>query len=659
MVKSLKKPLADLRDIFDQEVPFGEVIGSLSSDKAIRWGVDREAKISVDKGALRLSPLDQPGWGRQALAYGPFERRAGLTFATFMLNGHNNSQTFEPKPRNPKTTQSEDTHSSPWSKGALRAHFGEQKLKENLVVGWFDQLLPNNPLEQSHAFVVKGNGKSNGELWANMMQGMHPLLTGLANNPVYFVSVVRESGVAFYAGSIEGSRHLPKLPKLRPIAIDPYGPIADELYAGIHQGVLGEVGCRVDTRVYGVRVTEIPQWRKWYGTAHAADRQPQLGRKAAIGGTWQLAGQGMVLFPEASTGLLHARFTPPINPEDNSLLSPANVRRSGKLKTPAVSSLLWRYQDADNYLALELAEVSRKRGREEGNLLESRLRLRHNGQDFVLATQRGLVDLAGQPHWVHVLDDGETIAILVDGKTLFEPIRESRLTEATGIALRGQIGDFEAHPRCVDLPNELDLGYPWEKRGEQVVFLQDFTRWYELPSPWERNLGKVLLHPVKEGLRVSKPQKERAILTIPWLEPTLADLEIEILPPGKPGQDQQSQAGLCFWQDDRHYLLINLDLDDSQSSVAAHLRFAGFESVYDHIWTKVPHLLKHGSIAPLRVVCDGLHFQVYLGNEAILYRALNDIYPGAEQLEIKRVGLAISGYGMDTGSIFRKFTTRR
>jgi hypothetical protein len=104
---------------------------------------------------------------------------------------------------------------------------------------------------------------------------------------------------------------------------------------------------------------------------------------------------------------------------------------------------------------------------------------------------------------------------------------------------------------------------------------------------------------------------------------------------------------------------VALCLDDSESSVAAMLRFAGYEDPYDMVWSRVPDLLYHGVPLRLRVVCDGVRFQVYLDEEPVLYRALSDIYPGADCLSIRRVGIALSGYGEDTGSVFRSWIARK
>jgi hypothetical protein len=61
----------------------------------------------------------------------------------------------------------------------------------------------------------------------------------------------------------------------------------------------------------------------------------------------------------------------------------------------------------------------------------------------------------------------------------------------------------------------------------------------------------------------------------------------------------------------------------------------------------------------LRVAFDGLHYMAYVDGEAVLYRALSDVYPGVRRLRIRHIGLAANWeWGNDTGSIFQRFTAR-
>lgn len=612
-MKSLQPSLNEILDRFTQEVLYGEVVGSTSDCGVIRLGVDAEAKISVEAGGVRFAPLDTPGWGRQGIAYGPFAHKAGLAFGVFMLNGHNNSQTLSESP-SPLRQRS----AKPEIKLPFKAHFSPTPLRENLAVGWFDHPAPSNPLEAGQAFVMQGDRSANGRLCAAKVQGLHHLLLDIPNNPIYFLTVLREKGAAFYAGSLEGSQHLPALPRVRPVAIDPYDLGAQALYAGVYQSILGENGHHADTRIYGVRVAVIPEWQG-HGTALVADPQPQLGRKAALGGVWQLNGPGMLLHPKEPGGLFHVRLTAP-------------------------ASLIWRYRDPRHYLALELTPR------------EVRLCLRFGAGQYVLASEHH-AGANQQPHWVQVLDDGQALNISLDGRALFSehPLLEPRLSGESGVGLLGQAADLEVHPREIMLPATLELGQPWQARGQKIAFAPYLNQPAEsLLVSWEPTLGPGALMPAEGGLTIEAAGTERTLYTIPWDNPDFADLESEVLPSG-----QQSRAGVCFWQDAQHHLVVALSLDHTERAVVGLLRFAGYEDPYSKVWTRVPDRLYHGVPVRLRVVCDGEQFQAYLDDEPVLYRAFRDIYPGADRLHIRRVGLALSGQAEDDGSVFRSWIARK
>ena len=67
-----------LSDVFAEDIPLGGVVGSVGPRGARRGGVDVEGRIGADNGALRIKPLARPGWGREGVAYGPFQRQPGL-----------------------------------------------------------------------------------------------------------------------------------------------------------------------------------------------------------------------------------------------------------------------------------------------------------------------------------------------------------------------------------------------------------------------------------------------------------------------------------------------------------------------------------------------------------------------------------------------------
>jgi hypothetical protein len=643
----LQEPiLSELEDSFQDEQPDGMTIGTLAASGIERLGADNEARVSVDNGALRFHPLNQPGWGRQGIAYGPFVRQPGLTLAVFMLNGHNTSQTFEAaatlqdhlrlKVRGGlwmagqlmRISKPEEKPKHPIS--SLKAHYTSPPLKENLVVGWFNMPTVVKPLEEGQSFVMHAAGPDNGELWVRTGVGVRPLCRGVQNNPIYYVVALRERGAAFYAASLPGAKSLGSLPKLRPVAIDPrYAE--SQLYAGIHQAILGEVGYRADTRVYGVRVKPIAEWSQWYTTAFVADRNPQVGRKAEMGEAWGLEGVYSLQKPEQRPGLIHLRL-------------------EGK------GAVVWRYRDKDSFLELEL--------------LERAARIRYwQGEEWIqLALDRRIQIGEGQHHWIQILDDGKEFAVHVDGQLVGQrAFADIAVLDAAGFGFRGRVADVEAHPREVELPQPLSMGQPWQAEGTTLEVSDDFAGMGKLAGLWEGSLGGGMLERTgKNSLRVQaspkQPNPGRTLFTQPWNHPALADLEVEITPPGsRRGQKHNCRSGLVFWQDTKNYLIVNLWLDDafSGSSVSAFLRYENYEGFYDAVWSNVGQKIRHGVSVKLRVICDGSRFRVYLDGEPVLYRAFSDIYPGASGFLIKRVGLAVNWeWGDDTGSVFRRFRAR-
>jgi hypothetical protein len=205
-------------------------------------------------------------------------------------------------------------------------------------------------------------------------------------------------------------------------------------------------------------------------------------------------------------------------------------------------------------------------------------------------------------------------------------------------------------------------------QGTNLVISETFSGpARKLAGDWERSLGTgVLEHTGKDGVRVQaslkQPNPGRTLYTRPWNRPDLADLEVEITPPGnRRGQKHNCRGGLVFWQDATNYLIVNLWLDDAfaGSSVSSFLRYENYEGFYDPVWSNVGQKIIHGQPSRLRVVCDGTRFQVYLNDEPVLYRSFNDFYPGASGFALNRVGLAINWeWGDDTGSVFEAFKAR-
>ncbi|HEY9600504.1 MAG TPA: hypothetical protein V6C85_02775, partial [Allocoleopsis sp.] len=535
-----------------------------SPSGALRQGVDAENAIAIDNGALRFQPLIRPGWGKQGVAYGPYQRANGLAFAVLLLNGHNTSEADNIGQRFVtrlvRWVRGSETHSPmqrllSWAGSKhkqrtiqlfrwwARNHKGVKspRIDENLAVGWFKNKVPNSPLTEGNGFIIHATGPENGELWLRVGENLLPAFKGLQNIQVYYIAILREKGAAYYAAAAPNARGLGAYPTMRPLAIDPFN---DEttLYAAIYQSVLGQAGFKIDTRVYAAQVEQIPELATWYGTAHAADQLVGEGlldgSEAAIGGTWtvyqgnyertasgirSLATDSLaVLYPSTPSGLIHA-------------IIQTSIAVTG-------SSLVWRVRDENNFWSFLL----------KGD--QCFLQVKEDGVWTGVAVSDEWYLRPNTTNSVQVLDDGETFSLYLNGQLVFNTwFADTRLQTATGVGI-GTVGvssdsyisSFEAHPRSISIPSALDLGSPWIVQGTQVVVTDDFkgecrdlagTTTKLGHQVWHKEMGKGAIERTGQGaakVRASaqSPNPGRTAYTIAWENPHLADLQVDITPPG-------------------------------------------------------------------------------------------------------------------------------
>jgi hypothetical protein len=686
----------------------GRTIGTHSPSGGIRKGVDVEKLIAIDNGALRFQPLATSGWGRQGIAYGPYQRTNGLAFAAFLLNGHNASK--------PGMGQSLDRRllrwalgndmenparrllrwvASPQSKGMGRrivcwAHNTPKRLQrlqipiiqENLAVGWFESEVPANPTTEGNALIVHETKAENGELWTRIGTNLLPAFKGLQNLQVYYIVVLREKGAAYYAASVVNAHGLGAYPNMRPIAIDPFNE-ATEVYAGIYQSALGEVGFRVDTRIYGARVEQIPELASWYGTAHAADRLLGNGlldgSESERGGVWSVYDGSYKLTASGAS---------PADLDSLAVLRPATP--SGLIhtliqtsETITDSSLIWRFQDESNCWRFLLKKDA------------CQLQIKEDGVWTSVAASDEWCLEPNFTNSVQVLDDGETFSLYLNGKLVFNTwFTDKRLQNATGVGFSATeanpnlyVRAFEAHPKSVPIPPVLDLGSPWLADGTQAVLTDDFVGEArdlagKLTSTgdkvWRKEMGAGLIELTGSGrakvrASVQNPNPGRTAYTIDWDYPEFADLQVDITPPGSKtekfsvasnatqSQGDKGRSGLIFWQDADNYITINNCVDQNFfcASISSFFYLNGFEEIFDAVWSNVGSKVYWGNPYTLRIVFDGMNYAAFVNGEPVLYRALTDIYPNAKRLSINRVGiLANWEWGNDTGSVFNNFVAR-
>ena len=646
------------RDDFDDDRAAGTVVGSVAGTGAVRKGVDAEGLMAIDHGALRIRPLAKPGWGREGVAYGPFPRMAGLTVAVRVLNGHNSSQTYY----HPETLRQRLRRIY---NDARRLRFRRPMHFENLAVGWFGAEAPADPLAAGNAFVMHAANRDNGELWAAV--GHRPLRAalGVQNLDIVYVVALREQGAMYYAMSTPGAAGLGAEPFLRPLALD-IQDATPTVFAGVHQRILGEVGYRVDTRVSAVRAEIVETWAAWYGSAVIADRMAGVGdldgSPTETGGRWRTTEGRLVRSGNgtAGDGEATARAAGPTG------LVVARVAAGAE---GGCVGLVFRASGATRWVVrvgpvgTELVRTAR-------------------GDDEVVATSAGVRLLPGREHTVQITDDGLAIGVHMDGHLLFDGwIHDEREASANGVGVAasggGFVRDLEAHPRRIALPDALDVGALWMLVGDETVVDERFdagapdlhgvaTESGQLT--WERTLGAgvIELPPTGAGARVKAtreaPNPGRTLYTIAWPDPSCADVEIELVPPGTERHEgEKCRTGLVFWQDEDNYLIANVYLDDvyDGASVSTFYHLGGHEDMYDAVWSLVWPVL-WGRPCRLRVAFDGHRFMAWHDGRPVLVRALTDVYPATSPIRIARVGIVVNEeWGDDTGTMINRFRASR
>jgi hypothetical protein len=687
-------------DFYSDDKPAGKAIGTKNAAGVTRMGVDLENAIGIDRNALRIKPLVQPGWGRSGIAYGPYTRTNGLSFAAFLVNGHNTSQMgyipeslkkrlftwlhgskldqrFQyvfPRSLFSLLTKSQD------KKNLLRRllywyKFTRKKnqlslIYENLAVGWFPQEVPSDPLNGGNGFILHAADHENGELWTHVGSNMLSAFKGLQNLQIYYIVILREQGAAYYIASVAKARGLGTYPHMRPIAIDPFHKDTT-VYAAIYQSVQGEIGFWVDTRVYGTQVQQISELATWYGTAEVADNligEGLLGdTPAEIGGLWTMergnytkTANGAVAMSADSLAILDSGIIPGLV---HVILATSD--------TVTTAGIVWRFQDLQNFWSFLVGEDN------------CQLQIQKHGIYHTVAVSEQSCLQANTIHSLQILDEGKTFSLYLDGKLLFS-FADTRLENATGVGITARESNdclyfrsFEVHSRSIPIPHQLDLGSPWMAEGKQVVVRDNFagdevkdlagTITTVGDCTWHRDLGTGVVELTGNGsakvkANAQNPNPGRTVYTVAWENSEFADIQVDITPPGSDrGQGEKGRGGLIFWQDSENYIIINNWLDDifAGASISSFFTINGFEDLYDAVWTNVGSRIYWGISYTLRVIFDGINYTAFVNDEPVLYRALTDVYPNITRLTINRVGIVANWeWGNDTGSVFSNFVAK-
>lgn len=690
-----KQQTDSMIDYFLDDRLAGGVIGTETMAGMARKGIDKEGVIGIDNGALRIQPLIKPGWGRSGIAYGPYKRQAGLSFGVFLTNGHNTSEAGphpdELRIRLQRWALGSETETPlkriiRWVRSRQRRFMWRRMLqwirhgtmilkvssiRENLAIGFFPSEVPMSPLCEGNSFIIHALTAECGEIWASTGSTFQRTVRGLQNVQMYYFVVLRERGAAYYATSIPHVPNLNPYPRMRLLALDAEN--ADErVYAGIHQSVLGEIGFRVDTRVYRTQVVTLPGFDKWYGSAHGADTLTGDGQLhssvAAVGGNWTVyegaferSDQGLIamdttnsamLFLKAPVGFFHVLIKTTDKPVQG-------------------IALIWRAINENNYWSLELGSR------------QCQLSIKEKGIWFRFPATIEQFLAPNALNSLQVSDDGERIRLYINGELVYgTTFFDTRMQDGLGIGIRvtgngigAVLRSIEAHPRDIPIPEAFDLGKPQLLEGNVVAVKDHFDgqpadlagRTTNVGArTWRKEIGKGFIQLTGGGAAkvlatVEKPCPGRTAYTIEWTNPGFADVEVMITPPGiRKGMQEKGRGGLIFWQDPRNYITMSLFHGEYPAvSIAAFFHVDGFEELYDAVWTNVGRRIYWGMPYDFRVVFDGKRFYAFINGEPVLYRALADVYSDWDHMQINRVGiLANWEWGTDTGSLFQNFIAK-
>jgi hypothetical protein len=683
-----------VKDRFEDACARGEVKAG-DREFGNRIVVDVERVMSIDDGALRIQPLLKPGWGKACLSYGPFKAQAGLAFGVFMLNGHNTSQmevmsdTLRVRLKRWAMGSGDEparhrllrwllsgrvkrvARQMLWWRYLSKWSEKDESMDENLAIGFFSKLAAR-PSSESTCFVMHATGPENGELWIRSENGFSAAVRGVQNLQIHFIVILRCDDAIYYTSSVQGAHGTGFYPNLRPMFIGPKF-VTGDVYASIHQSILGQIGFRADTRVYDATVAQFETYNKWYGGAHAADWLAGVDsmdeRHADVGGVWKIIMDNLEHFDKVLPGdnVVYPAVLDPGRP--SGLIKAKILVEPGNSESIA---LIWRCRDIKNYWAVMIFD----------DFLE--LGFLGEGTWNTIAKDN-LGSPVGTGWTILIQDSGRDLSVFVNGALKFgRRFSNDRLAEETKVGighwnptlLPAIFGQFEAHPRQIEMLPGMGQNAPWFRLGSNVEIKDDFG---ELTGDlngritpvgkrtWTRTFGRGVIELTGnysariQGTR-ERPCPGRTFYSLAWHHRDFADLTVTITPPGKErGQRENGISGFVLLQDENNFLLVNTWLKDSYdgASISSFFKINGFEDLYDAIWTNVGSRIRWGCPARLRLISDGMNYIVLIDEEPVLYRALSDVYTGCHPLKIRQVGLQSNWeWGFDTGSVFEAFEAR-
>ena len=618
----------ELRDDFAEPLPQGAVLGSLTTSSHIRLGADVEGRLGVDHGALRLACPDVPGWGRLAIAYGPFTKQANRCAAFLLLNGHHGSQTRR-------------VYSGRW-RSVMRSRFtglvrrllvtGPVKrlvprlgrvapvslhdltvpaYRTNLRVGWFPR--PDHPTRSAlPGLCVAAAGARNGDLRAVVGGRELTVVPSITNIPLGVAILDCSHGTTFLVGGLAGARRLAPYPQVRPVAFDSH---RDEPrgFLGIHQSVLGEVGFTSDSRVYGI---------------------------------------GMGAWGEQCPCVTPFAAAPPDEPMRKVLDSPAGLLVARLPDTTVPVRLRFRSAGHDDYWEVRVGQRAVELGRCVGGSW----------------SPIGNVSRPRRAQQLLVQDSGTSLLVAFDGRpVLGGHIEDDVLGEAAGVEL-GPGWDRTALtvlPRELPMPPHLVLGTLWQP-GRATVLLRDGLSGEGLldghqsgDRRWRRvdGTGTIKLSdgPAQVDATPGRHNPGRSLHVVDWDESTV-DISVTITPPVRSNRgENRGRAGIVLRRSNGDQLIVATYLDDWYvgRSVSSFVTVDGTEHFHRAVWTNVDDRVSWDRPYRLRVSFDGDRYLARIDDEPVLFRRISDVVSDCDGFRPDMVGLAVNEeFGNDSGSAF-------
>lgn len=588
--------------------------------EGVRATTDTGNKISISNDALRVAaPAD--AWQTTGIVYGPYTRAAGLALAIKM--------------------QDNDVQAS-----VSGAH---------LALGVWPSASPATPLTGGYVVAVENAGTAAGKLLINHGSGAAAsTFTSIKQLELYLVALMRETGAALYITSQSGGRNIgvATYPNMRPIAIVQAGSDAD-LYAGAWfkwAGVVAAVSAGQS------------QYSAWYGTAHSADVLTGSGSidgvTADIGGNWTLRGGAITLDGNGA-----------YSGNDGSVATLPGAAGHGLTKitiksgsSPGLAGLMFRYLDPDNNWLLYGS----------GSLVA--LRKRIAGVSTVVATTGATTFTPNATHTLQVVDDGSKMHCFLDDAEIpgSGGFTDSALASEIGVGIyvanvsTTRIADFESHARAIAIPDVALLGAPFERQGSTSVATEDFTGDAgDLDGKttatggltWRKDLTGVVALTGAGTALYTVASNATAYYTFPWANPTFADLQVGMTPPGAGyGNGEDGLAGVLFWQDANNWLIGRVYLTDAQVGNSEYEIVnctSGTSSVIRR--AAMATTIAHGVPVTVRMSFDGDRFCLWHGGTepVIAWSLTNENKP---QIAINRVGIYADTD--NTGTAFDDFVAR-